>query len=209
MDELNKDIINRRYNRRLVEHGNNMEALASGTDERRQLRYDILCGVGITAGSSVLDVGCGFGTLSKVMRSRGLDVKYTGCDINPNMIEIARSSYPLEKFLVADLQNDDLGRTFDFVVSTSSFNNPLVGLDQYDFVADLLQRAYNLSNVAIAFDFMSSYVDFRTEQAFHYEPERLFSIAKKISKRVCLRHDYPLFEFCVYIFKDFKGWGSR
>ena len=206
MDEHNKRLINSRYDARLALHGGDMKALASGTDDRRRIRYDVLAGVGVASGSSVLDVGCGFGTLSAELRAKGLDDSYTGCDINPKIIDIARSTYPGEEFLVADIQTEQLGRRFDYVVSTSSFNNPLVGVDQYEAVADLLRRAYEMADLGIAFDFMSSYVDFKTDMAFHYEPERIFSIAKGISKRVCLRHDYPLFEFCVYVLKDFKGW---
>ena len=53
-------------------------------------------------------------------------------------------------------------------------------------------------------DFMSTYVDFRRKGSFHASPERVFKIAKKLSKRVVIRHDYLPFEFSVYIYKSNK-----
>ena len=54
----------------------------------------------------------------------------------------------------------------------------------------------------VAMDFMSTYVDFKRKDSFHASPERVFKIAKKLSKRVVIRHDYLPFEFCVYIYKN-------
>lgn len=67
--------------------------------------------------------------------------------------------------------------------------------------------AHALAGVAV--DFPSSYADFSLPEAFHYSPERVFTVAKGFTKWVRLRHDYPLFEFCVYLYPDFEGWASK
>lgn len=43
---------------RRFEHG--IQALSSGNEERRAIRFKVLQGVGIRPGCSVLDVGCGY-----------------------------------------------------------------------------------------------------------------------------------------------------
>ena len=53
---------------------------------------------------------------------------------------------------------------------------------------------------------MTAYVDFREDRLFYYSPEEIFRFSKTLTKRVLLRHDYPLFEFTVYLYKDFAGW---
>ena len=63
---------------------------------------------------------------------------------------------------------------------------------------------FKISNKGIAMDFMSTYVDFKRKGSFHASPEKIFKIAKTISKRVVIRHDYLPFEFCVYIYKNNK-----
>lgn len=196
-----------RYNQRLGEFGDDIRTLSSGTEERRNMRYQVLCDVGLRDGVSVLDLGCGFGDFFRYLNARGLKVEYEGCDINPNLVNVARRKYPEARFFVADIQTDRFERTYDFVVSSSAFNNIMQDEDQYLYVGNIMARAYELSREAVALDFLTEYVDFKAEGGFYYSPERLFSIAKKITKRVCLRHDYPLFEFCLYLYKDFKGWG--
>ena len=195
-----------RYNERLQKFGASFEALNSGTEDRRRLRFDILTQIGIASGDSVLDLGCGFGDYLLYCRQRSLDVRYTGIDINPLMIEKAKERLPGVEFFVKDLQIDAI-EPHDYVVSTSCFNLKLKNEDNYAYLEEILRRCYAIARKGVAVDLLTDYVDFRgVPEAFHYSPERIFSIAKKITKRTCLRHDYPLFEFCIYLYPDFKGW---
>ena len=52
-------------------------------------------------GIKLLDAGCGVGTLCSYLPK---GVKYVGIDISPEMVEVARLSYPLEDFRVADMR---------------------------------------------------------------------------------------------------------
>jgi ubiquinone/menaquinone biosynthesis C-methylase UbiE len=194
-----------RYNDRLARYGDDIRTLASGTEDRRRMRFDVLCDVGIRTGCTVVDVGCGFGDFFRHLVDRGLTVDYTGIDINPELIAIARQKHPEASFLVADALSDELPMA-DFIVSTSAFNLKLVEQDNYSLVADVLRACYRHARDGVAIDLLSSYVDFESPEGFHYSPERVFALAKQITKRVSLRHDYPLFEFCLYLYPDFEGW---
>jgi SAM-dependent methyltransferase len=160
--------------------------------------------VGIASGATVLDVGCGFGDLFGYLESESIEVDYTGYDINPRLVEAARRRYPDARFEVVDIQVEDFP-VFDVIVSSSAFNIALQSQDNYEFVADVLRICHEHARTGVAVDFMSSYAEFQGG-AFHYSPERLFAIAKGLTKRVALRHDYPLFEFCLYLYPDFEGW---
>ena len=48
----------------------------------------------------------------------------------------------------------------------------------------------------------TDYVDYKDERLFYFNPGKVFSMCKKITKRVCLRHDYMPYEFAVYLYKD-------
>lgn len=63
---------------------------------------------------SVLDAGCGTGRVGIELARRGVDV--TGVDVDPSMLEVARSKQPDLPWVQADLVDVDLGRTFDAVV---------------------------------------------------------------------------------------------
>ena len=208
MNEIDKERIVARYNARLDAHpDDDMRALAVGADGRHALALQCLLDVGIGSGDSVLDVGCGLGGLYAHLAARGVDVRYTGYDINPRLIERARARYSNVAFEVRDVLEDDFPQ-FDFIVSSSSFNLKLDHEDNYAFIERMLRVMHAHATEAVAVDLLTSYVDFRKPEAFYYDPERVFSIAKAITKRVTLRHDLPLFQFCVYLYPDFKGWAG-
>lgn len=211
MSLSDKERIIERYNKRIAKFGNTIEALASGSDERRNMRFQVLMDCGIQKGDKILDLGCGFGDLYKFLRSTFGDdgFEYVGIDINPTIIEGAKERFPDVDFRVLDILEDKMEERFDYIVSTSSFNLKLSDTDNYTFAQKMFEKCYEYSNKGVAIDFLTEYVDFRSsEDAFYYSPERLFSIAKGITKCVMLRHDYPLFEFCVYLYQDFKGWAK-
>ncbi len=207
MNEIDKGKIIERYNKRYKQFGVSIETLNSGTEAHRQLRFEILRQVGITSADSVLDLGCGFGDFLLFCQNKGLDIDYLGIDINPLLIAEAKKRLPAGNFEAKDIQDAKLPKV-DYVVSTSSFNLVLEGEDNYKFITDILRKSYALARKGVAIDFITDYVDFHgtDKEVFYYSPEKVFSIAKTISKRVCLRHDYPLFDFCIYIYPDFVGW---
>lgn len=196
-----------RYAARIAQHGASFEALNSGTPERRAIRFGVLADLGISSGDSVLDLGCGLGDLWPFFQDRGLDVDYTGFDINQTLIDAARERHPDVAFKVHDILEEQ-GPRFDWVVSTSCFNLKLAGGDNYELAERVLRTAFRHARRGVAVDFLTSYVDFPSAEGFHYEPERIFQIAKRITRRVAIRHDYPLFEFAVYLYPDFTGWNA-
>jgi 2-polyprenyl-3-methyl-5-hydroxy-6-metoxy-1,4-benzoquinol methylase len=207
--ERDKEMIIRRYNERLKKYGTDLRALAVGNMERQIVRYTVLSQIGTLNTSSILDVGCGFGDFYGFLLSKGFEVDYTGCDINAKLINIAKEKYPSAKFQVADIldMNDD--RKFDYVISSSAFNNKLQHEDNYVYISDVIQKCFALCKVGVAINMMTNYVDFETEHAFHYSPEKIFSICKELSKRVTLRHDYCLFGFTIYLYKKECEWKKR
>jgi SAM-dependent methyltransferase len=206
VNELDKQRIVARYDERLAAHpDDDVQALAVGADGRHAMALQCLVDVGIASGCSVLDVGCGLGGLYVHLTQTGLDCAYTGYDINAQLVERACERHPAATFEVRDILEEDFPK-FDFIVSSSSFNLALEHEDNYSFIARMLETMHAHATQGVAVDLMTSYVDFRRPEAFYYEPERVFSLAKKITKRVTLRHDLPLFQFCVYLYPDFEGW---
>jgi len=51
---------------------------------------------------SVLDIGCACGGFYNILRKMSPDIKYTGIDISPPLLEAARQRYPEATFLLLD-----------------------------------------------------------------------------------------------------------
>lgn len=84
--------------------------------EKSAYYYRLLAGIyreRIPEGVSVLEIGCGTGTLLAGLRpARGV-----GVDVSPRMVEIAAAKYPSLRFRVADAEAFDPGETFDYVIA--------------------------------------------------------------------------------------------
>jgi ubiquinone/menaquinone biosynthesis C-methylase UbiE len=66
----------------------------------------------VPEGASVLEVGCGTGTLlASLHPRRGL-----GIDVSERMVAIAAAKFPALSFVAADAERFDPGETFDFVI---------------------------------------------------------------------------------------------
>lgn len=210
MDETDKALIQERYKERLRQFGPGIQALASGTEARRAIRFDVLAEIGIKEGSSVLDVGCGLADFYSYLSSQGVNVAYTGIDIVPELIVEARTAHPDLDLQVRDLQEDPFpAASFDYVVCSQVFNLRLAEGKNEAIVKDMMRLMFSAARQGVALDLLTSYVDFRQEHLHYYKPEAVFSYAKQLTRRVTLRHDYPLFEFCVYLYPNFAGWSGK
>lgn len=167
---------------------------------RQNLRFKVMSEIGIINNSEILDVGCGFGDLLSYFKSKRIDVKYTGVDINPLFLEIAKNKHPFANFFQRDIEINKFKKKFDWCFAIGTTNMKA----NYKYIEKLLGEMLRISKKGVAMDFMSSYVDFKKPESSHFDPEKIFKIAKKLSKRVVIRHDYLPFEFCVYIYKNDK-----
>ncbi len=66
----------------------------------------------VPEGASVLEVGCGTGTLLASLRPR----RGVGVDVSARMVEIARAKFPGLTFLAGDAERLALGERFDFII---------------------------------------------------------------------------------------------
>ena len=174
------------------------------------LRYEVMLGViDHPAGEPVelLDVGCGLAHLYEYMqrKPRGRAITYTGLDISPAMLEAARAKHPEITFYEVDLMEDgvDLPR-FDYVVMNGVFTLK-AELTQDAMLAywqEMLARVFPLARRGIAFNVMSPIVDWERDDLFHVPFETLTRVVSGLSRRFVIRHDYPLYEYTTYVFRD-------
>lgn len=70
--------------------------------------------------STLLDLGCGNGALSKILHDKGYNVK--GIDASKELLDIARKNYPDIEFIEADATNFFLQEPVDIVFSNAVFH---------------------------------------------------------------------------------------
>ena len=209
MKNKSKDEIVKRYQRRISEHGETFLSLGSGSKEHQNIRFNILKDK-IKNNYSILDVGCGLGDFYNYLIQNDIHVDYYGVDLVPEFINQAKKTYPGVKFEVRDiLENSFDNDSFDVVVCSQVLNYNLSDESNIDNAKLMIKQMHAISRVHLVCDFVTDYVDYKDDHLFYYKPEEIFSFCKTLSKRVDLIHSYPLFEFCVFLYTDFRGWNNQ
>lgn len=187
------------YTRRYEELGRHIKTLGWNTEADQRLRFDVLCDIADLRGASICDVGCGFGDLVPYLERRFGTVEYTGVDITPALIGEAQKLHPRRRFLCADILEDGFHEEFDYFLLSGALNYRV--RDNWALTTAMMTHMFHHARRGIAVNFLTSYVNFEREHNYHHKPEAVFSFAQTLTRAVILRHDYPLWEFTIYLYK--------
>ena len=133
-----------------------------------------------------------------------MDIKYSGIDVVPAMIHDARKRLPQFEFHNADFLDYESSE-YDYLVCNGILTQKLSAttLEMNLFFADFVRKMYKHANVGIAFNVMSTFVNFQNENLYYRNPsETLAWCMTELSPHVVLNAAYkPWFEYTVYVYK--------
>ena len=205
--DFNRDIdaLSKHYAKLVRRHGDAPEGAQYSDRETQERRMAVLCEIGVTKTSKLLDFGCGTGQLlSFLQRSLGYEGEYVGYDISPEAIELARSVHPAGRFEVRNILEQPIEERFDYVLVSGVFNNLIS--DNRAFFEAISRRLMAQADVGYAFNMLSRFVDYFDDGLYYEDPLHAFRFCKEqLSPLVTLRHDYAVrpgsipFEFSVYV----------
>jgi SAM-dependent methyltransferase len=208
MDSVSK-ILRDHYEKTFRQHGATSKGVDWGENEERLfLRYDNMLAVienMKTEAPSMLDIGCGYGGLLDYANRKGIALHYTGIDVAENMILWARDTFPNATFIVGDIFEAEMGQCFDYVVCNGILTQKLdvPGLVMDEFANKLIRRMFELCGKGIAFNVMTTKVNFFSNNLYYRNPSELLSwCMSEITPYIRLDHSYPLFEYTIYLFRQ-------
>ena len=70
------------------------------------------------------------------------------------------------------------------------------------FIKQIISYLYKKTNKAIAFNFMSPYVDWKNDKNFYLDLNSLLNELKNVSKNFKIIHNYGLYEYTLYMYKN-------
>ena len=171
------------------------------------LRYGKMAAViapGATGPVSLLDVGCGYGGLCDHLLARNIAAEYTGIDVVTDMVEAARARHSKARFILGDvLEANDLGQ-YDYVVCngilTQKLDVPAAEMDA--FAAALIRRMFALCRKGIAFNVMTTKVNYFANNLYYRNPAELFAwCLSELTRHIRIDHAYPLYEYTMYLYR--------
>ncbi len=200
MDDLSREYIISFFNKTLDFFGDRPEAVR-WTQEGQVMHYRCMLDIGDINGSTVLDFGCGKGDFYGFLKEQGINVRYTGIDINKRLVELAGMKYPDTDFRVFDIDREELGQNFDFIFLCGVFNLRLPNLE--DYIKSVLSRLFKHCNKALAFNALSSYNPRKDFELSYINPGEILTFAiENLSPFVSLRHDRMPYDFTLFVYKD-------
>ena len=138
-DTINKN--NLEYDQYL-KYNKNRSGMVAWTAPGSQISNFKLVDKHIETGS-VLDFGCGIGDFSEYLKSKNKLSKYLGVDINPNFIDIAKSSYDLNFKSITDVS--EITGNYDYVCAIGVFT---WFITRDDFI-NTINRLYDICNNSV------------------------------------------------------------
>lgn len=198
----------RYYSDKLAEHGATSKGVDWNDTASQHLRFDrLLYAIDHQGLGSILDFGCGFGSLWPFLKERGFEGSYTGFDISESMIAKAIELHGDQgvNWLTALPE----GASFDYVVSSGIFNVKLKHETERwrDYVLKIVNEMNALSREGFVFNALTSYSDERYQRPdlYYMDPVAMFQYCKReYTPFVVLDHGYPLYEFTLAVLKEEK-----
>ncbi len=204
MDPFSKEQLLTFYNFHLKKFGDRPEALR-WTPQGQLRRYHTLADIVPAAdlnNSTVLDYGCGTGDFYRFLKRRGINVRYTGIDINENFIDLAKKKYPDCDFRVMSADNFTLEGYFDYIVICGVFNLLVPGVD--DDLRHALVTLFKHCNKGLALNALSSHTPVKDPELHFTSPEDMVKFAiENLSPSVALRHDRIENDFTLYVYTSY------
>jgi len=197
------------YSDYIRRHGCDPRSVGWRDEATHRLRFDKLVQGLIPNASSepftVHDLGSGYGAMFRYLDERfGKRLAhYCGYEISDAMIEASRTFVANDdRFEILKAQAPERSADYSFVCGTFNVKLHTSNADWDTFVKDMILRVAEQSTRGLAFNLLTSYVDWKEPHLFYADPAQYFDFCKRnVSRKVALLHDYPLFEWTIIVIK--------
>ncbi|MEE8574241.1 MAG: class I SAM-dependent methyltransferase [Thermodesulfobacteriota bacterium] len=178
-----------------------VEALGWKNRESQSKRFEILAGVGDMNGSSVLDLGCGYGDLRAYLDTLFIDLTYVGVDYMPEFIAEARERYNGREdtiFFKSDFTKEALPLS-DYVIANGVF---CYRSADKGFHFELIAKMYGAARLVLAFNMLDKLTFPEDELLLGHDRDEVVDFCRKLSPVVEVRSGYIENDFTVLLYRE-------
>lgn len=195
------------YRENFLEHGDTPQGVFWNDTATMRLRYERLLRPFLPSASplSIHDVGCGLCDMLPYLIESGIEHRYSGTEIVPEMVSAAKRKYPDIEIRQRDILAEPVDDVHDVVVLSGVFNRP-GGVPREDwepFCYELIRKMFAMARQGISFNFLTSHHTFSDPALFYLDPAEVLSFCiENLSRFVRVDHAYALFESTVTVFRS-------
>ncbi len=187
--------------------GPSPEGLNWNSIEAQEKRFEQLCKlIDFSIPFSIIDYGCGFGSLIDYLKQKGQGFKYIGYDIVDEMISKGQELHSGDSNCCFTDNAAEIPKS-DYIVESGVFNVKQSEDEEEwtEYVISILRKMNNLARKGFAANFLSKYSDneYMKPHLYYADPLFFFDFCKKnFSRNVALLHDYDLYDFTIIVRKQ-------
>jgi hypothetical protein len=197
------------YESCLQEHGDTHLGVDWPNKKDAETRYRVMLEVirkGTSGKVTLLDFGCGASHLYEyILRHRLVNIEYSGLDLSERFISLSRSKFPSITYYCLDiLDEQDSLPDFDYIVMNGVFTEKrdLPFDEMFAYFKCVVSRVFAKAKIGIAFNVMSSHVDWERDDLFHLPLDTLAAfLTKRLTRDFIIRNDYRLYEYTTYLYR--------
>lgn len=204
MTDEDKKLVHKFFAEKAKKYGDSSKTLDMSEDGQ-MVRFKVISEVKDLNNSSILDVGCGLGHLYEFLKKKNISTKYTGVDVVPELIDLAKKKNPDLTLEIRDILTDKFEEnSFDVVIENGIFNVTLEKEDTLEFTKRMIAEMFKIAKKTVVLTFTSEYVDegYNNPEITYFSPTELFKYCKTLCRNVTLRHDYLPHDFTIIMQKS-------
>jgi SAM-dependent methyltransferase len=150
---------------------------------------------------SVLDIGCGFGEFGKFLLKRYQNVDYTGIDVVPEFIDVAKKEVSGGKFITSDFYK--LDDRYDVVISSGVLNSNKGG-QNLEYRKKAVKKMFDLTKGVFAFNMLGGHPQSKNNpesNVWYADSLEILEYCQSLTRRVILRANYHPRDFTILMYK--------
>jgi len=194
--------IKKHYKDLLQKNGPTLAAVQQNSQEAQDKRFKTLFQIDLKM-KSLIDVGCGLGCMLNYLLTQNYSGKYLGIDILEDFTQLSQKKFKAQdniSFKTADISTENLNTNYEYILLSGVFNNRTK--DSKNFMYQTLKKMFTACKKGVAFNAISTYVEYQDKELYYSNPLEIFDYCKKnFSRNIALLHDYGLYEFTIIIRK--------
>jgi len=196
------------YRELYEKHKGTTMAVSSESPAHKRLRFTQVTDIfAHEEACTVHDIGMGLADMYAFIQERwpGKEITYSGTEILKEYVDACKGRYPDLGFHHRDLADRPGEDRYDYVVMSGVFHQRRESTirDWEAFAQNIIRNGFAMCTKGVAFNFISPFVDFYQTQVYYANlPKLLNFINDDLSRFFEIRHNYALFEFTVFVYKE-------
>ena len=180
---------------------NDAQAQGWSSNETENTRFNIFLKIGNINNCSILDVGCGFGDLYDFLEKKNFNFSYTGIDVNPEMIKVAKERHPNVDFQTIDFGIYNPEEKFDYVFCSGALSFKTKDYKKLYF--NHIKKMFELSKIGVAFNMLNIQNNTKPEDEelyATYEIPEVQEFCSQLTQKVTALQDYLPNDFTFFLY---------